>query len=73
MKIEYFPEADSLYLRLNEGPADDDVVVDTRGSKIIGIEIVDVSRHADVQQFEPYLTYSSREVMEKFERAAAAR
>lgn len=71
MKIEYFPEADSLYIRLNEGPADDsdtadeDVVVDKRKGKIIGLEILDASRHADVKQFEPYITYSSPEERRK--------
>jgi uncharacterized protein YuzE len=79
MKIEYYPEADSLYISLNEGPADDsdtadeDVVVDKREGKIIGLEIVDVSRHADVKQFERYTTYSSPEVMEEIRKAAAVR
>jgi uncharacterized protein YuzE len=79
MKIEYFPEADTLYIRLNEGPADDsdtaheDVVVDKREGRIIGLEILDVSRHADVKQLEPYVTYTSPEAREDVRRAAAAR
>jgi|HubBroStandDraft_5_1064220.scaffolds.fasta_scaffold169531_2 uncharacterized protein YuzE len=79
MKIEYYPEADFLYIRLNEGPADDsdtadeDVVVDKREGRIIGLEILEVSRHADVKQFEPYITYSSTEVRDEMRKAAAVR
>jgi len=79
MKIEYFPEADSLYIRFNSGPADDsdtadeDVVVDRRKGKIIGLEILGISRHADVKQFESDITYSSPEVRDEMRKAAVVR
>ncbi|MBI3536458.1 MAG: DUF2283 domain-containing protein [Chloroflexi bacterium] len=61
MQITYNVKTDLLYLRLDERKQDvlnkrlsDDVVLDIgEGDRIIGIEILDASKHLDVQALMP--------------------
>ncbi len=61
MQITYNVKTDLLYLRLDERKQkvlnrrlSDDVVLDIgEGDRIIGIEIIDASRHVDMQRLMP--------------------
>lgn len=61
MKISYDDGTDLLYLRFDEREQQvenrrlaDDIVLDIgEGGKIVGIEILDASRHVDLQNLLP--------------------
>lgn len=64
MNIMYNDKTDLLYIRLDEGKQDvmnrrvsDDIVLDVGdGDKIVGIEILDASRHITLDKLLP-ITY----------------
>jgi uncharacterized protein YuzE len=58
MRLEYFPDTDTLYIQLREGPgADaqevaDDIVLDfNEAGEVIGIEIEHASKRMDLSDF----------------------
>ena len=61
MQIFYDSKTDLLYLRLderkqqviNKGPSEDIVLDMGEGDKIVGIEIVDVSKHLNLEKLLP--------------------
>jgi uncharacterized protein YuzE len=59
MRFEYFPETDTLYIQLKEGPSADarevapNVVLDFNESgEVIGIEIEHASERTDLNNFQ---------------------
>ena len=59
MRFEYFPETDTLYIELQEGPGADaqevapDIVLDFNGAgEVIGIEIEHASERTDLKNFQ---------------------
>jgi uncharacterized protein YuzE len=58
MRLEYFPDTDTLYIELRQGPgADaqevaDDIVLDfNKAGEVIGIEIEHASQRMDLRDF----------------------
>ena len=58
MRFEYYPETDTLYIELQEGPGADaqevapDIVLDFNGAgEVIGIEIEHASERTDLKNF----------------------
>lgn len=59
MRFEYFPETDTLYIQLQEGPGADaqevapNIVLDFNASgEVIGIEIEHASERTDLKNFQ---------------------
>lgn len=61
MQIHYNPKKDLLYIRLDERKQEvvnrrpsEDIVLDIgEGDRLVGIEIMDASRHLDVESLLP--------------------
>lgn len=64
MKITYDKKVDALYIRLNEAAAyhnskkiTDDVLIDyAQNGQIVGLEILDASKHAIVPELKQKIT-----------------
>lgn len=59
MRFEYFPETDTLYIQLQEGPGADaqevapNIVLDyNEAGEVIGIEIEHASERTDLKNFQ---------------------
>ena len=59
MRIDYYPETDTLYIQLQEGPGADaqevapDIVLDfNTAEEVIGIEIEHASERTDLKNFQ---------------------
>ena len=59
MRFEYYPETDTLYIQLQEGPGADaqevasDIVLDfNEAGEVIGIEIEHASERTDLKNFQ---------------------
>lgn len=59
MKFEYFPDTDTLYIQLREGPGADaqevatDIVFDfNEAGEVIGIEVEHASERTDLMNFQ---------------------